>query len=156
MTAPRVQILGAYKIKLTNQLFQKALTQKYSGPYSKHLEHLTEKQRHFAEERVKEELSSVVLLEVLVKGADKRFSMGDFRQPDTDQVAYDEAFLSMDGTLVLSRLAPPENDDLRVAFFLHFFDPQKPLLTSYGEVPVPPLQEMSPHLKRLIPYEPVD
>ncbi len=71
------------------------------------------------------------------------------------QAAYDEAFLSPEGKSVLSRWRMPEDSTLRLAFFLHFFDAGKPLLTSYGELPVPPLQQMPERLHSLVPYEPV-
>ena len=144
-----IRILGAYKVELTDDLFQRAMELKYGGI------ELSKRQRLEAERDVRNELSSIVLIEAVVENPDDRFDAGDFTQPGSDQVAYDEAFLSPDGTSVISRLRAPDTQPLRLTFFLHFFDPKKPLLTSYREVPVPPVQRMPERLKSLVPYEPV-
>ncbi len=159
MMKARVQVLGAYKVELTDQLFKKALKLKFGEFGREYLNNITGERRSFvesAEKQVSAELSSIVLLEVLVENADKQFDVGDFRQPDSDQIAYDEAFLSVEGTTLLSRFEPPQGDSFRVAFFLHFFDTQKPLLTSYGEAFIPDIQKMPNRLRTLMPYEPVD
>lgn len=149
MGKPTIRILGVYQVELTEDLFRHAMESKYGG-----LE-LTKSQAMQTERYVREELSSVALFEVVVENRDDRWDVGDCTQPGTEQVAYDEAFLSPDGTFVLSRLRAPEGGSLRMTFFLHFFDPEKPLVTSYGELPIPPLQEMPERLQSLVPYEPV-
>jgi hypothetical protein len=114
-------------------------------------------QRCQAEEDVREELSNVVLFDVLVSGRDARFDVGDFGQDESDQVAYDEHFLSEDGSEVVEEdSVVPSGKSLRVAFFLHFVDPSKPLNTNYGQVAIPPIQPMPARLRNLVPYEPVD
>ena len=92
---------------------------------------------------------------MLVENVDERFDIGDFGQRHLDQAAYDEAFLTLDGESVLSRLSAPEESTLRVTFFLHFFDPAQPLTTSYGEMEMPEVQIMPERLKSLLPYEPI-
>ena len=144
-----IRILGVYKVELTDALLQQATDQKHGGLS------LSKRERRQAEKYVREELSSVVLFEVVVENRDDRFDIGHFSQPGTEQVAYDEAFLTSNGTSVLSRLQTPGDEVLRVTFFLHFFDPKKPLLTSYGELLVPPVQKMPERLQSLVPYEPV-
>lgn len=146
---PNIRILGAYKIDPTEELFRQAMDLKYGGVA------LTPDQREQVERHVRDELSSAILFEVLVENPNYRFDVGDFSQPGSDQVAYDEAYLSLDGELVVSRLRAPDSELLRIAFYLHFVDPGMPLLTSYGELPVPELQKMSDRLWSLIPYEPV-
>lgn len=99
-----------------------------------------------------------------MENRDGRFSTGDFSQAqdgvprDNWQVAWAEAFLTLDGnSLLVERWKePPEGSDLRVAFFMHFWDEMKPLLTSYNEVRCPPVSEMPTRLKKLVPYEPLD
>ncbi len=95
------------------------------------------------------------MVDVLISNPDERFDIGDFRQPDSDQAPYNEVYLSPDGLSVISRYKPPAGDNFRVAFFLHFFDPTKPLKTSYGEIPIPPIHNMPEHYKEIIPYHPV-
>lgn len=150
MSQPKIQVLGAYKVEPTDDLLKEAFKLKCYGMQ------LTESERAEVERIVREELSSVVLLDILVTNADERFDIGVFGQPDSDQAPYDEAYLSIDGTTVISRFEPPPGDSFRVAFFLHFFDPTKPLATPYGEVPIPAIQPMPKHFQELMPYAPVD
>lgn len=150
MREPTIQILGIYRVDLTDELIEEAMQVKYGGVS------LSESEIRRAKEAVLEELSSVVLVDVLVSSPDERFDVGDFGQPNSDQAPYDEVYLSPDGLSVVSRYKPPVSDNLRLAFFLHFFDPTKPLKTSYGEIPIPPIRDMPKHYKEMIPYRPVD
>ena len=148
---PRVEVLGAYRVRLTQKLFLHALEVKYAG-----LDLQGDECRQ-AERATREELSQVVLLEVLISKRDKRFDIGDFGQKGSDQAPYDEHFLSEDGSRVIAEgFDVPSGKTLRCAFFLHFFDPAKPLETSYGKVVVPPIQPMPRRLHKLVPYEPMD
>jgi hypothetical protein len=75
------------------------------------------------------------------------------------QVAWAEAYLTPDGQ---SRLEdprwgePPQATDFRVAFFIHWWEEEVPLVSSYGELRCPAVQEMPGRLRTLVPYEPVD
>ena len=150
MSQPKIQVLGAYKVELTDDLLEEAIEIKSYGLQ------LTESEKAELEKAIREELSSVVLLDVLVTDADERFDIDNFGQPGSDQAPYDETYLSLDGTTVISRFEPPSGDSFRVVFFLHFFDPAKPLETPYGNVSIPPIQPMPKHLQELIPYTPID
>lgn len=146
---PTISILGAYRVDPTNDLFDRAMKLKYGGVM------LTNDEREQIEQQVHDELASVVLFEVVVENPDHGFDVGDFRQLDSDQVAYDEAFLSSDGETVVSRLTAPESDFLRIAFYLHYVNLDEPLATSYGELLVPRLEPMPDRLCSMVPYEPV-
>ena len=125
MGEPEVKILDAYRQPFSTGLLEEAMQLKYGG-----LE-LTPEERREAEKFVKEELSNIVLFEVLVSNADNRFNVGDFSQHD--QVAYDEAYLSESGETIISRdLEKETGRDFRIAFFVHYIDPSLPLTTSYG------------------------
>jgi hypothetical protein len=125
---------------------------------------MSKQERAQAERQCREQLNSVALIEAMVHDRDDRFNVGQFTQPQDGvpqtnwQVAYDEAFLTLDGeSLAVERgERAPEVGDLRVAFFLHFWQPDKPLRTSYGEVACPSAEDMPERLARLVPYEPVD
>jgi hypothetical protein len=54
-----------------------------------------------------------------------------------------------------SRYSRPDAAHFRLAFFLHFFDPELPLLSSYGSLSVPTVSDMPDRLKWLMPYDPV-
>lgn len=150
MKEPTIQILGIYRVNLTDDLIEEAMRVKYGDV------NLSESEIREAKDAVLEELSSVVLIDVLVSNPDERFDIGDFGQPGSDQAAYDEVYLSPDGLSVISRYDLPESDSFRLAFFLHFFDLTKPLKTSYGEIPTPPICDMPEQYKAMIPYYPVD
>jgi len=117
---------------------------------------MSEDQMRQAECTLIDELSDVVLLDIEVENADENFDVGDFKQPASDQAPYLDAYLTPDGNRILSWFKPPSENSFRIVFFLHFFDPSKTLLSSYGELKIPPIQEMPPHLEELIPYEPAD
>jgi hypothetical protein len=112
--------------------------------------------RREAKPGVVRELSAVVLVEVEVTGADAEYSAGDFGQPGSEQAAYMESYLSPDGTTVISEYDRPPGDSLRVDFFLHFYDPARPLNTSYGVVSAPRAVAMPERLRKILRYEPVD
>jgi hypothetical protein len=149
--SPRIEVIGAYRVEVDDDLIGRAFEIKYGGL------DLSESESGERRDEVIEELSGLVLIELLVHGRDDRFDVGDFGQSATEQVAYDEAFLSADGTAVVAHVIdPPAMEPLRVAFFLHSFDPSEPLETSYGTFEVPALQAMPERLLKLRPYEPVD
>lgn len=157
MGKPFIEVLGVYRLPLTEELFQEQFKILYDYP-------MTPAERAQAERRCRDQLSSVVLIEVLVHNRDHRFDVGHFTQPQDGvpesnwQAAYAEAFLTLDGEAYVEDRwsGPPDSGDLRIAFFMHYWQPDKPLRTSYGDVPCPPVQEMPARLARLVPYEPVD
>ena len=149
MPNPAIQIIGVYKVPLTEDLFREAMELKYGEL------NLTAEQREEAEQGVRAELGSVVLIECQVTGADSRFEVGDFCQAGSDQAAYDEAFFAADGTVLATRYANPQTPDFRVCFFLHFYEPRKALESSYGVLQPPPASDMPDRLRNVMPYEPV-
>jgi len=88
----------------------------------------------------------VHLIEFLVEGDGKDFDIGEVTQEDKAQpksnwqVPYDERLLDeTDGTA-------------RWAFFFHYLDFSKPLLTPFGSVPLPKPTQAPAHLQG-IEYE---
>ena len=152
MSKPNIKGLAVYKIKLTTELLEEGMEAKYGGL------NLSDKQREWAKRKVIEEITSAVLIELLVTSPDDRFNLSDVHQPSSDQTAYDEVYLSEDGQSVIpTRYSKvPKGEFIRVGFYLHNFDPDKPLVTSYGVIELPPVQDMPEYLQKLIPYRPVD
>lgn len=116
--------------------------------------------REFADFVTRQSLRSTVLVEMLIRGRDRTMYMGDFGQSSgdfigpNDPVAYEEAFLSLDGSQrVADYLDQVRGDDVRVAFYLHNYQPGLPILTSYGPVQPPLMTAMPDRLKRLAPYK---
>ena len=150
MSSPNTQILGAYRLAPDPDLFAQAMDLKYGGVA------LSNDERRLAEERVRTELARVVLIEVLINGRDERFSVDDFGQTGSDQAPYGEVFLSADGRVVIAdAYEVPADSTLRIAFYLHYTDPERELNTSYGAVKLPPVQSIPRRLAELMPYEPV-
>jgi hypothetical protein len=153
MPEPTIQVLGVYALPVTEELLQEQMNILYG-------EDLKGDDLRQAKRRCRKQFPSVVLVEALVRDADDRFDAGDFSQPlpgvarDNWQAAWAETYLSLDGE---SRLDDPSKvNGFRVAFFMHFWEPDKPLLSSYGELGCPAVSEMPERLRRLVPYEPLD
>jgi hypothetical protein len=157
MPEPTIRVLGVYALPVTEELLQEQTDIHYGA-------NLTCEARQQAEGKCREQLQSTVLVEALVRNRDHRFRGGDFCQPldgiDSGnwQVAWAEAYSSLDGASRLEARwpGPPEAKDFRVAFFIHYWEDDVPLMSSYGELRCPAVQEMPERLRRLVPYEPVD
>jgi hypothetical protein len=108
-------------------------------------------------------LVAIALVEVVISGADASFDVGQFRQPmamapaETSQVAYDEGLLSSDGHSVIRRQQGCADGltEGRICFFLHHYDPMRPILWTYGEFTYPPPQPIIERLARMLPNQPI-
>ena len=157
MKEPQIEILGAYRLPVTDDL----LREQFAALYE---DEMPEKDRLQAERNCLEQLQSTVLIEALVKNRDGRFDAGDFIQPSANtpkdewQTAWAETYLTLDGSALMVEQwsDPPKTGDLRVAFFIHFWNPDESLNTSYGKVLCPQPIDMPDRLLELVPYEPVD
>jgi len=157
MPQPSIEVLGVYALPVTRELLQEQTDILYGAE-------LTGADRKQAERQCSEQLKTTVLVELLVRDRDGRFRIGDFSQSQDGvarenwQVAWAEAYLSVDGeSLLVDRWSePPESGDLRVAFFMHYWDSGRPLLSSYGAITCSPAKEMPERLRGLVPYEPLD
>lgn len=146
----RLRVIGVYRINVDDSLIQESIEIKFPR------ESCSDSERRKARSIVLAELSSVALIEVTIQGVDERFSIADFGQPDSDQVAYMETYLSNDGLSVISEDEQPAGDFLRIVFFIHYLDFTLPLQTSYGMVEVPRPSAMPSRLGKIIRYDPVD
>ena len=140
---PRIEILGVYKPEISKAVYHEQWQVTAS-------DELTD--AHFKD---------LVLIEALVEGVDDKFSLGDMGQnvvlegsPEHFQCAYDEALLSADGNSVIKRdmNCVKGSGQLRFAFYLHFYDAERPLQWSYGEVKCSAVVAVPERLKRLVPY----
>ena len=81
------------------------------------------------------------LIELVVRNSGGRFDIGSFTQEIPDQpqdnwqVPWDEVFLDSAGESVVSSRFSTR--DVRIAFFFHYLDHQRPLITPFGNVDVP-------------------
>jgi hypothetical protein len=93
------------------------------------------------------------LVELIVRDSDGPFDVGAITQADPAhprsewQVPYDEKLLTSNGDDVLHDpwrgAGEPSwwTGSVRLAFFLHYVDLDRPLSTPFGEVPLPPPSE---------------
>jgi len=157
MGEPAIEVLGVYRPRITEDMFREQFRILYGRAPS-------ETDPGEREHNCRTCLDSAVLVEVVVKNRDERFDVGHFAQRrdglkrDNWQVAWAEAFLSADGTeLVVERFGEvPASGNLRVAFYVHFWDPAEPLNTSYGDIACPLPAAMPERLEKLVPYELLD
>ena len=150
---PRVAVLGVHKVEVPEQQVNQAIADRIGETFSP-----AKRQQYI--DLLREELRGVVLIEVLIRDVPKRRNMNDcnFGQPGSDQGPWLLAYLSPTGDTEIGRDAvpPPRSNTYRIAFFLHFFSPAKPLVTDFGEVPCPPVAPMPERLAKLMRYYPVD
>jgi hypothetical protein len=116
-------------------------------------------------DQVREQLNSAVLVEVAISNAGASFDVGDFVLEDPTlprdnwQAAWAEAFLTTDGERLLVKRwgsLPKDQQNFRVAFYIHNWKLGGRLLSSYGPIPTTAPLPMPDRLKRLVPYVEVD
>ena len=107
----------------------------------------------------------VCLIELGIKANHKNIDIGEFTQAQDGidrmswQTPWDERFLSEDGTKITGDWmdSPTDTSDFtRLAFFLHFIDFGKPLLTQFGEMDLSKTEKMPSRISSLIEYEKPD
>ena len=88
------------------------------------------------------------------------FYQKDNTLPESDwQTAYDEQYLSSDGTSVIGNGFDPTvipGDTSRVVFFMLPKDLASPLTTPYGDFPVANVRELPERLSKIIVFNPPD
>lgn len=131
MQRTEVSIKGVYKVDVSRKAYDDAMSARRD------------------EEFVKRELSSLVLVELEITGADNRFDLGEFKQPHTPYVPYDETFFEIGTGKIIKnqeyQLSKPR--DFVVVFFLHFFDAAQPLETPYCSLSTPEISALPERLK---------
>jgi hypothetical protein len=157
MGKPTIEVLGVHSLRVTDEMIREQFRILYGRDPS-------ERSPGDDERHCRAQLESVVLIEVLVRDRDSRFNVNHFAQRregfdrDNWQVAWAETYLSADGTTVVVEQfgEMPVSGDLRLAFYIHFWDSAKPLYSSYGDVVCPAPSAMPERLEKLVPYELVD
>jgi hypothetical protein len=143
MPTPSIAILGVYKPHIPTRVYQQQW--RVTG----------------SDEQTEAHFRDLVLFEAMVERIDAHFKMVELGQPytrrdykDHFQCAYDEALLSSDGKTVIERTMNCVKGSglLRFAFYLHFYDANRPLQSSYGQLQCPPVEPVPRRLKYLVPY----
>ncbi len=143
MPTPHIDVMGVYKPHIPTRVYKQQ--RRVTG----------------SDARTEAHFGDLVLIEAVVEQIDDRFKMADLGQPYARgdfkqhfQCAYDEALLSLDGKAVIERgmNCVKGSNLLRFAFYLHFYDADRPLQWSYGQVQCPPIEPIPKRLKALVPY----
>lgn len=107
------------------------------------------------------------LVELWLRGVTRPFTFGDFQQEALGQpeamwqCAWLEHILSADGARVVAATEEVHNrpelfrGNMRVAFFMHFLDFSRPLITTFARVKLPPQSPM-PRRLAVVQYEQPD
>jgi hypothetical protein len=97
------------------------------------------------------------LIELLVHEANGEFDFGAITQevpgqPRSNwQVPWDEVALDANGASAVAN--PDWIGDVRVAFFFHYLDPHRPLITPFGEALIP-AETSQPSRLAFLEYQP--
>ena len=126
-----VNFIGAYRVNVPPSQYEAAMN------------------CHDDAEYVKAELGSLALVELDVVGMPEDKNITDFKQPHTPYVPYDESFFSRStlASLPHERYKLPESPDFRVVFYLHFYDPNQPQNTPWGDITLGSLTDVPSHLR---------
>ncbi len=107
----------------------------------------------------------VHLIEILVRDSEGPFDMSKITQPMSNQprtywqVPYDDQILNAEGTKIVADAMFEKNNkplwtgDMRIAFFFHYLDLSRPLMTPFGEVNLPPETERPKRLEIMEYFE---
>jgi len=139
-----VKICGVYRLPpVTKEGFRNAV----ESPYW----HGVDKAK--AEELLRKELSSEVLVELIVENVKAAPDLDSLHQQGSDEDTYshDEYYFSVDGENIVGDFwqAPPQADSYRIGFFLSFYDESKPLETPWGVILPPKVTDLPNRLKKL-------
>jgi len=133
----RITLVGLYRVAVAEKELR-FIAEEITGSMSK----------------AKEEVSGLTLVEIEVRGAPADFDVARFRQPGSEQVAWAEKYLSLDGAAVLSDGSrKPAQSDFRVCFFLHRLDASQQIHSPYGSLGPAEVTEMPERLSRICVYE---
>ena len=106
----------------------------------------------------------VSLIEIKIDVPVNIVDISSFMQPNESlpkedwQVAYDEHFLNEDGTKVIGTMLNQgilTEQNTRVAFFMHYVNFNKPLISQYGEIKLSLPTTMPERLECIIHFDPV-
>ena len=142
MSESTFTVLGVYKPHIPEEIYQQQW--QVSG----------------SDEDTREHFDGLVLIEAILDdpgGTFKPEHVGQQYQ-NSLQCMYDEAVLSPDGESLIRRdiQCLKATGPLRIAFYLHFYDPRRPIEWSQGKAECPPIEPIPDRLKRLVPYSPTD
>jgi uncharacterized RDD family membrane protein YckC len=148
MTAPKVTVKGVYALTISQDLLEEAMVTKYGGVK------LNPEQMQAARNAIREELSHVILVDLLVKNAPEEYNLADIPQGAEQEKPYSLMYLTLDGTAAISRKRPKNEKDIRISFYLHDVRPGDKLKIVDDEVELPAAKPMDFVTYNNNPYRP--
>jgi hypothetical protein len=105
-------------------------------------------------EELNTDLQRCALFELEIQGNDREFDPTELFNPDTGYVAWEPAFLTLDGEAILTdaHKASGSLESFRVAFYIHEWNEPGRLKGPMGELVLPPFTPVPPRLWKLAPY----
>ncbi len=141
--AAEVKILGVYRPEISEETYQE------------------QSDALGDDAQIKEHFAGLVLVEASALGVEGELDLVHLgQQPSTTddpgyfQCAYDEALLTADGEVLVDRRmgCVHGSGELRFAFYLHFFDLQRPIHFKGTDLQTPEVASAPERLVRLVPY----
>ena len=141
--AAAVQILGVYRSEISDETYQEQWDALGDDAQTK---------EHFAGLVLVEALAAAVEGELDLVHLGQQLSTTD--NPRYFQCAYDEALLTVDGQVLVDRRmgCVHGSGELRFTFYLHYFDPQRPIQFQGTDLQTPEVASTPERLVRLVPY----
>lgn len=107
-----------------------------------------------------ENAENAMIIEMVVRKPLCEFDLMEITQTDKSlpkddwQVVYDETFLNESGTEVIDEeiVFNSGHETIRFVFFFHYLDFDKPMQTSFGDVPLKPPTTLPARLRGKIEY----
>lgn len=131
MSKVPIKIVGVHRYPVTEELFRRTLGYQWG-------EGLAGAALKKAEKHVREHFENLYVLEVFVDGQIEDFNWSEVTQEIPDQ--------PKENWQVPYYEQPLDDTGRRWAFFFHFLNLRKPLLTNFGPVALPEHSEFPPHL----------
>ena len=164
MSGCDAEVFGLYPVEFTQERVRAMQTRaarlyKITPPWE------SEESRAFWENwegEVRSTMKGLCLIELLIMRGLDAAQLGKISQDhplqDNSQVLYQEHWLDETGSQVLAGWSdpPPQQRPVRLAFYLHFVKPRKPLYGPWGSLELPAQAPMPARLESLMPYDPPD
>lgn len=129
----KITPLGVYKVNPNKKAFKDALFTWFNN-----------------KDRANNDLGNIVLIELKIENAPKDFKISDISLEDSDQAPYDERFFGLGyKELSVNAFEIPKEKDFILCFYLHYYEPNKKLITPYGEYNLPSISNIPDKFKHL-------
>ena len=152
-------VVGTHPIVFTHEFLREVML-RWQGPNTTHKdERALQAVCDQWEDQIRSTMEGLCLIEILVSdGAGVAILEISQSRPliPESQVPYDEHWLDSAGEVVLATSSEdqPTTRPVRLAFYLHLVDPERPLFGPWGSLRLAPPSPIPERLSRLMQYDP--